>query len=58
MTYHRTAGKGGTRNRPAGGLPNYNKRQGSGARRRGKLEPNAAPSKGNFPPGKTQDTDA
>lgn len=50
MTYHRTAGKGGTRNQKAGALPNHNKSQGSGARRTGKIKPNAAKSTGNFPP--------
>lgn len=49
MTYHRTAGEGGTRNKRAGPLPDYNKTQGSGKRRRGKLLANAAPSTGNFP---------
>ncbi len=58
MTYHRTGGKGGSRNTAQGPLPNFNKEQGSGARRRGKMMPNAAPSKGNYPPPKTQDTNA
>ena len=50
MTYHRTAGKGGTRNKRAGALPNFNKKQGSDTQRKGKLKPNAAKSSGNFPP--------
>lgn len=56
MTYHRTAGTGGTRNQKAPALPNYNKSQGSGERRRGRMHDNAAPSTGNFPPAKRQDT--
>jgi hypothetical protein len=52
MTYHRTAGKGGTRNAKAEPLPNFNKTQGSGTVRKGKMLPNAAPSSGNFPPKK------
>lgn len=50
MTYHRTAGKGGTRNKKAGSLPNFNKSQGSGQRRKGRMLPNAGPSTGNYPP--------
>lgn len=58
MTYHRTAGKGGTRNAKQGPLPNFNKTEGSGQRRRGKMLPNAAPSKGNCPPNQPKDTSA
>lgn len=49
MTYHRTAGKGGTRNAPAGALPDFNKSKGSGRRRKGKMVANAKATTGNFP---------
>lgn len=49
MTYHRTGGTGGTRNSPRERhadrfLPNFNKSQGSGAKRKGKRMDN--PGKG------------
>lgn len=49
MTYHRTGGKGGTRNSPRErhftDKPNFNKYQGSGVRRKGKMVHNPDNSK-------------
>lgn len=56
MTYHRTCGKGGTRNAKAEPLPNFNKSTVDGYKRparKGKMLPSAAPSSGNFPPRRT-----